>query len=103
MDDKSENIGTSGVTINRSMLINALNHVILEQENEVATGIREVADYIESSGNAEASVAFNEFLEELEQVQPRPARLKLFWAGVLNALPSAAILDDATAKIADLF
>ena len=103
MEDKFEDIGSNGVTINRSVLINALNHVILDQKDSVATGIREVVDYIDSAGNAEAAVAFNEFLEELEQPQPRPSRLKLFWAGVLNALPPSAILDDAAAKIADLF
>ncbi|MGO9099645.1 MAG: hypothetical protein ACLP9Y_09485, partial [Mycobacterium sp.] len=101
--DKFENIGANAVTINRSLLINALNHVILDQKDEVATGIREVADNIDSSGNTEASAAFNEFLEELAQPQPRPSRLKLFWDGVLNALPSTATLDDAAAKIADLF
>ncbi len=103
MEDKSENIGANGVTINRSVLNNALNRVILDQKDNVATGIREVVDYIDSSGSAEAAVAFNEFLEELEQPQPRPSRLKLFWAGVLNALPSTATLDDAAAKFADLF
>jgi hypothetical protein len=103
VEDRFDNVGANGVTINRSVLLNALNHVILDQKSEVATAIREVADYIDSSGNAEASVAFNEFLEELEQPQPRPSRLKLFWAGVLNALPSSVILDDADTKIAHLF
>ena len=103
VEDKFENIGANGVTINRSVLINALNRVIIDQKDEVAVGIREVADYIDSLGNTEASVAFNEFLEELEQPQPRPSRLRLFWAGVLNALPSSATLDDAAAKIAHLF
>ena len=73
MEDEFENIGDKGVAINRALLINALNHVILDQANEVATGIREVVDYIDSSGNQEAFVAFNEFLEELGQRQPRLA------------------------------
>ncbi len=103
MEDEFENTGDKGVAVNRALLINALNHVILEQESDVATGIREVADYIDSSGNEEASVAFNEFLEELEQPQPRPSRLKLFWAGVVNALPPNATLDDAATKIGELF
>jgi hypothetical protein len=103
VEDQSENISANGVTINWPVLINALNHVILDQKDEVATGIREVVDYINSSGNTEAAVAFNEFLEELQQPQPRPSRLKLFWAGVSNALPSTVTLDDAAAKIAHLF
>ena len=102
-DDIIREIGADAVTVNRSLLINALNHVILEQNDDVATAIREAADYIDSSGNTDASVAFNEFLEELEQPQPRSARLKLFWDGVVNALPSTAALDDAAAKVAKLF
>ena len=103
VEDGFENTGAHEVTINQSMLINALNHVILDQKDQVATAIREITDYIDSSGNAEATLAFNEFLEELGQPQPRPSRLKLFWAGVLNALPSSATLDDADTKIAQLF
>lgn len=100
---KFENAGDSATTINRQLLYNALNHVLLEFKEEAAVAIREVADCIDSSGNTQASVAFNEFLAELQQPQPRPSRLKLFWDGVVNNLPSSATRDDAATKIVGLF
>lgn len=98
-----DDVGANAAMTNRQLLMNALNHVILEQKDDVAVAIKEVADAIDSSGNAEASVPFNEFLEELQQPQPRSARLKMFWAAVFSTLPPSAARDDAAGKIERLF
>ncbi|MBX7432636.1 hypothetical protein JDV09_11045 [Mycobacterium sp. Y57] len=100
---KGDDVGTNAAMTNRQSLMNALNHVILEQKDDIAVAIKEVADAIDSSGNAEASVPFNEFLEELQQPQPRLTRLKVFWTAALNSLPSSAARDDAAAKVERLF
>lgn len=100
--DKFENIGAGAIIINRSALNNALNRVSADRQ-DVREALEEVTGYIESSRVPDASAAYNEFLQELEQPEARKTRLKLFWDGVVAALPGVTKLADSVAQITTLF
>ncbi|MCS7481327.1 hypothetical protein ACFFQW_09300 [Umezawaea endophytica] len=102
MGDRFENIGTGAVIVNRSSLSNALNSID-SRGDDVRKALRDVADLVERSGNEEAVENLNAFTEELELAEPRKARLKSFWQGLVVSLPDVAQLGDAAGKIAALF
>jgi hypothetical protein len=97
------NAGAGAIVVNRSYLKDALNKVATGSDSEVGDAIKEVQSYIESSGNQAAVSAYNEFLKEAGQPEPGKTRLKLFWDGVVAALPSVTKLAAAVAKIVTIF
>jgi hypothetical protein len=101
--DTFKDIGAGATIINRSTLTNAMNRVATGSDKEVSEALKQVAEFIESQGNTEASDAYSGFLEELEKPKPRKPMLKILWDGAVTALPSIATLAAAVAKIATLF
>jgi hypothetical protein len=88
--------------INRSNL----EHVVVSTKDsvgpDVGEALRQLAEFIEQSGNSEAAENFNAFTEELQQPKPRKALLKSFWNGMLAALPTIAELATVAGTIAAL-
>ena len=101
--DKFSDIGAGATIVNRSLLSNALNTIGNKIGPEVAEALKAVSAVVDEAGNADATENFNGFTEELGKSEPRKSRLKSFWNGLVDALPSIAQLGDATAKIASLF
>lgn len=103
MGDRFENIGAGAVIVSRSTLDNALNAVSSGAGSEATQALREIARFVEESGNEEAVENLNGITEELERAEPRKARLRSFWQGLTTALPDVAQLGESVAKIAPLF
>lgn len=103
MGDRFENIGAGAVIVNRSTLDNALNAVSSGAGSEATQALREIARFVEESGNEDAAENLNGITEELQRTEPRKARLRAFWQGLTTALPDVAQVGDSVAKITSLF
>jgi hypothetical protein len=92
-----------GVTIvNRSLLTNALNRVILAGDEEGAASLKVVAEHVQKSGNTTAVENFEGLLEEFERTEPRQSRMSAFWDGLVKVLPSVTQLGEATEQVVKL-
>jgi tetratricopeptide (TPR) repeat protein len=102
MGDKFENIRDSTI-INKSVVENSFNKIRAEHGEEVASALKEIADFIEQQGNREAGELFDRFNEELNKPEPKKSVLKSVWAGIEKAIPVATALAEPVAKLAMLF
>lgn len=102
MGDVFKNIGAGATIINRSSLVNAMNVTNDAVDPSVGEALRQLADFIEQSGNKEAGENFNAFTEELQQPSPRKSLLRSFWNGMLTALPTIANLATVAGAVAAL-
>ena len=102
MGDVFKNIGAGATVINRSSLLNAMNVVKDTGDPNVSEVLRQLAEFIEQSGNKDAAENFNAFTEELQQPSPRKSLLKSFWNGMLAALPTIADLSTVAGTVAML-
>lgn len=82
---------------------NVISNVGERYGQDKAQAIKEVAEYIEKSKSPAASALFESFNQELNKPQPDKSRLKSFWEGVENVLPSIATISESVAKIVSLF
>jgi hypothetical protein len=62
-----------------------------------------VAEFIEKSKDPAAGALFNSFTEEINKPQPDKSRLKSFWSGIQNVLPSIASIPGSVAKVVGIF
>jgi hypothetical protein len=100
--DVFKNIGAGATIINRSSLVNAMNVANNTVDPSVGEALRQLAEFIQQSGNKEAAENFNEFTKELQQPSPRKSLLRSFWNGMLAALPTIADLATVAAAVAAL-
>lgn len=91
------------VVVNRSHLKDALNKAATNSDSELSAAIEEIRDFLDGQGNKDAIDAYNRFLKEQAQTAPDKTTLKLFWEGVVKALPDVATLTSAVAKVVGLF
>jgi hypothetical protein len=101
--DSFSNIGAGATIVNRSTLTNAMNVVSQRADEGTAAALKELADFIQQSGNTAAAENFDAFNDELQRPEPRKSLLRSFWNGIVEALPSIASVAGATAKIVALF
>jgi hypothetical protein len=102
MGDEFRDIRNATI-INKSLVENSFNKVKREHDEEISKALVEVAKFIEKSGDPVSGALFDKFNEELNKPQPDKSRLKSFWSGIQNALPSIASISDSVAKIVSLF
>lgn len=102
MGDIFENIHNATI-INKALVENSFNKVKTEQDEETGKALVKAAEFIEKSKDPAAGTLFNNFTEELNKPQPDKSRLKSFWSGIQNALPSIASISESVAKIVSLF
>ena len=102
MGDNFSNIGAGATIINRSVVTNALNRWAGD-DGEMASALRAITKHVEASGDSAAAENLEAFLEEAGRDQPRKARLKSFWDGLVAVLPSVAQLGTAAEKAIQLF
>lgn len=100
--DSFSNIHNSTI-INRSNLKNASVALSKAGRSEAVEALGTIAAHVQESGNDDAAENFDGLTEELEREPVRPARLKSFWNGLVDALPSVAKLGESTAAIIELF
>ena len=101
MGDSFANIGAGAVVINRSLLTNAMNRVA-GTDGATAAALREIAEHVQQSGNADAGDNLEGLMEELERAEPRRSRLKTFWDGLVAVLPGVVQLGAASEKMIEL-
>jgi hypothetical protein len=99
--DSFSNIGAGAIIINRSIVRNALNR-FAGPDAGTAAALRTITDHVARSGDPDAAENLEGFLEEVAREQPRKARLKTFWDGLVAVLPSVAQLGTATEKAFEL-
>lgn len=102
MGDVFKNIGAGATIVNRSNLVNAMNATKDTVGPDVSEALRQLAEFIERSGDSDAAENFNAFTEELQQPNPRKSLLKSFWNGMLAALPTIADLATVVGTITAL-
>jgi hypothetical protein len=100
--DNFENI-TNSTIINKSLVQNALNKVKNENDEETEDALMKVANEIVKSKDPTAGVLFDRFTEELNKPQPDKERLKSYWRGIENALPTIRSISEVESKIIPLF
>ncbi|MFQ5566290.1 MAG: DUF6232 family protein [Paracoccaceae bacterium] len=98
MGDKFQNIRDSTI-VNRSQVDKSFNTIRNSFDEETALAIRQLAEFINQSGNTEAAAIFDEFNRELAAASPRKPILRSLWTGITNALPAVNTLADVTLKI----
>jgi len=82
---------------------NSFNKVKKEYDDETSKALVKVAEFIEKSKDPAAGALFNSFTEELNKPEPDKSRLKSFWSGIQNNLPSIVSISESVAKIVTLF
>jgi len=102
MGDNFESV-TNSTIINKSLVQNAFNKVKNEKDEETGNALMKVANEIEKSKDPSAGVLFNGFTEELSKPQPDKERLKSFWRGIDNVLPTIKSIAEVSNKILPLF
>jgi transcriptional regulator with XRE-family HTH domain len=93
------NAGAGAVIINRSSFNNAVVAVGRMADPETVSALKQVAEFIDRSGNQDAITIFNEFNHQLQEPEPKKSVLRWLWNGIIDTLPDLATLADATAKI----
>jgi hypothetical protein len=89
--------------INKSLVKKSFNKVKKEHDEETSKALAKVAEFIEISKDHAAGALFDTFNKELNKPQPDKTRLKSFWTGIQNTLPSIASISESVAKIVQLF
>lgn len=105
MDEKGdvfENIANATI-INKSTIQNAFNKVKSEHDEATSKALIKIAEFIEKSNEPAAGALFNSFTDELNKPQPDKSKLKSFWTGIQNVLPSIVSISESVAKIVTLF
>jgi hypothetical protein len=102
MGDNFENI-VDATIINKASVQNAFNKVRNQNNEETGNALMKIANEIEKSQDPTAGVLFDYFTEELNKPQPDKERLKSFWRGIENALPTVRSITEVTSKIKPLF
>ncbi len=98
MGDKFEFSNAKNFTfINKSSVVNSFNKVKEQFDEETANSIKQMAEIVEKSENADAVELFDAFNEEVNKPEPKKSLLKTFWNGLTAALPVLA----HTASIAE--
>jgi hypothetical protein len=98
MGDKFEFNNAKNFTfINKSSVVNSFNKVKEQFDEETANAIKQMAEIVEKSENADAVELFDAFNEEVNKPEPKKSLLKTFWNGLTTALPVLA----HTASIAE--
>ncbi|MEV0821177.1 hypothetical protein [Nonomuraea rubra] len=103
MGDNFSDIGAGATIVNRSLLVNALNRVATRDGEDVAQALRVITEHVAESGDEAARENLDGLMEELDRPEPRKARLKTFWNGLVDAAPGVAQLGEAASKIMGLF
>jgi benzoyl-CoA reductase/2-hydroxyglutaryl-CoA dehydratase subunit BcrC/BadD/HgdB len=88
--------------VNRSFLSNALNRLREDHGVESRNALKELADSVIASGNAEAIDSLNALNEELEKPQHSTNRLRTWLNSIVTSLPDVAAIAEAAAKVANL-
>lgn len=101
MGDSFENV-VDATIVNKASVQNAFNKEN-EKDEETGNALMKVANEIEKSKNPTAGVLFEHFKEELNKPQPDKERLKSFWKGIENAIPTVRSMTEVTSKIISLF
>jgi len=96
--DIFSNIGAGANIVNRSQLQNSLN-TISGRDAGLAEALKVVAEHVESAGDADAAEIFDGLSEEIGRSEPRKARLRTFWNGLVQVLPAVCQLGEASAKM----
>lgn len=89
--------------INKSLVNNSFNRVEKEYDQDVAKALKQVAEFIEKSGNISAGILFDKFNEELNKPKPEKSTLSKIWDGIVKTLPSIATISEVIVKLAPLF
>ncbi|MFC7100040.1 hypothetical protein ACFQQB_05850 [Nonomuraea rubra] len=103
MGDNFSDIGAGATIVNRSLLVNALNRIATRDGEDVAQALRVITEHVAESGDEAARENLDGLMEELDRPEPRKARLKTFWNGLVDAAPGVAQLGEAASKIMGLF
>ena len=98
MGDKFENISDSTI-VNRSALNNALNNIPKEYDDEFKSALKEIADYIDESGDKESAALLDGFSKELGAQQPNSSVLSALWSGLVKVLPDVSKVSSSIASI----
>jgi hypothetical protein len=98
MGDVFSEIHNSNI-INKSLVENSFNKVKGEHDEETGKVFAEVAKIIGKSGKASAGALFDKFNEELNKTQPEKSKLRDFWDGMVDILPSLATFAGVISKI----
>jgi hypothetical protein len=105
MDEKGDvfqNVSNATI-INKSTVQNAFNKIENEYDEETSKALINVAEFIEKSNEPAAGALFNSFVDEINKPQPDKSKLKSFWSGIQNVLPSIVSISESIAKIVTLF
>ena len=86
-DDVFGNVTNANI-INKSTIQNAFNKVKSEHDEETSKALIKIAEFIEKSNEPAAGALFNSLTDELNKPQPDKSKLKSFWSGIQNVLPS---------------
>jgi hypothetical protein len=93
-----KNIKGSTVII-KSKVENSFNKVKDQLGEETANVIKQIAEIVEKSKNAEARDLFDAFNEEINKPEPKKSILKSFWDGLSKVLPILASTASIVEKI----
>lgn len=100
MGDKFEFSNAKNFTfINKSSVVNSFNRVKEQFDEETANAIKQIAEIVEKSENADAIELFDAFNEEISKPEPKKSLLKTFWNGLTTALPILAHTASIAANI----
>ena len=88
MEEKYDFTNARNITfVNKSNVVNSFNKVKEQFDEETANVIRQIAEIVEKSENAEAAEYFEAFNEEINKPEPKKSRLKSFWNSLSSVLP----------------
>jgi hypothetical protein len=91
MGDKFEFNNAKNFTfINKSSVVNSFNKVKEQFDEETANAIKQMAEIVEKSENADAVELFDAFNKEVNKPEPKKSLLKSFWNGLSTVLPILA-------------
>lgn len=97
------NIFYNSPIINNSNMENAFNKINDRNDVHVAIALKEIAKFIENSGEPSAGALFDKFTVELIEQQPDKNKLKSYWNGIVTILPLVTSLSNTIPKILSLF
>jgi len=100
MGDKIEIKNAQNFTfVNKSNVVNSFNKVRERFDEETASVIKQIAEIVEKSKNAEAVELFEAFNEEMNKQEPKKSLLKSFWNGLSSVLPVISSTVEIVEKI----
>lgn len=106
-DDEAMRIGDTiiaheGATIvNKSIIVNSFNS-LNERNPELAQALKQLAGYVEASGDKNAGEAFDNLVEAVDNSE-KPSVIRAFWNDLVNIMPDVEKVGTAAVAITKLF